>query len=98
MKIKTYLLTFGLIASSIISTYFVTVSTAQQGAQPQTVAAADNEYQVGAILFMQKAAEFRALCYQAFNLAQMNLDADFDRKNVKKLPKAERKNDTRRGS
>ncbi|MBA4122097.1 MAG: 5'-nucleotidase, lipoprotein e(P4) family [Acidobacteria bacterium] len=91
MKIKTYLLTFGLIASSIISTYFVTVSTAQQGTQSQTVATADNEYQVGAILFMQKAAEFRALCYQAFNLAQMNLDADFDRKNVKKLPKAERK-------
>jgi len=90
MKIKTYLLTFGLIASSIISTYFVTVSTAQQGTQPQPLVA-DNEYQVGAILFMQKAAEFRALCYQAFNLAQMNLNADFDKKNLKKLPKAERK-------
>ena len=90
MKIKTYLLTFGLIASSIISTYFVTVSTAQQGTQPQPLVA-DNEYQVGAILFMQKAAEFRALCYQAFNLAQMNLDADFDKKNMKKLPKAQRK-------
>ena len=91
MKIKTYFLTFGLIAFSIISTYFVTVSTAQQGAQPQTIITANNEYQVGAILFMQKAAEFRALCYQAFNLAQMNLDADFGKKNVKNLPKAERK-------
>ncbi len=91
MKTKTYLLTFGLIVSSIISTYFVTVSTAQQTAQPQTVASADNEYQIGAILFMQKAAEYRALTYQAFNMAQWRLDADFDKKNLKKLPKAERK-------
>jgi len=90
MKIKTYLLTVGLIASSIISTYFVTVSTAQPGTQPQAIIA-DNEYQVGAILFMQKAAEFRALCYQAFNIARMQLDADFDKKNLKKLAKPERK-------
>jgi 5'-nucleotidase (lipoprotein e(P4) family) len=92
MKIKNYLLTGGLIASSIVSTYFVTVSTtAQQGAaQPQTVIA-DNEYQVGAVLFMQKAAEFRALAYQAFNIARMRLDEDFDKKNLKRLPKAERK-------
>jgi 5'-nucleotidase (lipoprotein e(P4) family) len=91
MKIKNYLLTFGLIASSIISTYYATISTAQQGAaQPQAIIA-DNEYQVGAILFMQKAAEFRALAYQAFNIARMRLDADFDKKNLKKLSKAERR-------
>ena len=40
---------------------------------------------------MQKAAEYRALTYQAFNIARMQLDADFDKKNLKKLPKAERK-------
>jgi 5'-nucleotidase (lipoprotein e(P4) family) len=40
---------------------------------------------------MQKAAEYRALAYQAFNLARWQLDADLDKKNVKKLPKAERK-------
>ena len=91
MKSKKYLLSAGLILSSVVSTYFITVSTAQQGATTQQSIVADNEYQVGAILFMQKAAEFRALCYQAFNVAQMNLDADFDKKNVKKLPKAERK-------
>ncbi len=90
MKIRNYLLTFALVASSVVSTYFVTASTAQQNAQPQR-ATADNEYQVGAVLYMQKAGEFRALAYQAFNLAQMQLDADFDKKNVKKLPKAERK-------
>jgi 5'-nucleotidase (lipoprotein e(P4) family) len=93
MKIKNYLLTFGLIVSSIISTYYATATTtAQQGAaQPQAIATADNEYQVGAVLFMQKAAEFRALAYQAFNIARMRLDEDFDKKNLKKLAKAERK-------
>jgi 5'-nucleotidase (lipoprotein e(P4) family) len=90
MKSKKYLLSAGLILSSIVSTYFITASTAQQTAQTQTLVA-DNEYQVGAVLFMQKAAEFRALAYQAFNVARMQLDADFDKKNVKKLPKAERK-------
>ncbi len=91
MKIKNYLLTCGLIASSIVSTYFITVTTtAQPGAMVQQIVA-DNEYQVGAVLFMQKAAEYRALCYQAFNLGRWQLDADFDKKNVKKMPKAERK-------
>lgn len=91
MSTKKYLLSIGLVLSSIVSTYFVTVTTtAQQGVKPQTQVVADNEYQVGAILFMQKAAEYRALAYQAFNIARMNLDADLDKKNVKKLPKAER--------
>jgi 5'-nucleotidase (lipoprotein e(P4) family) len=89
MSGKKYLLSFGLILTSIVSTYFVTVSTtAQQGAKTQTVTA-DNEYQVGAILFMQKSAEYRALCYQAFNWAQTSLD--MDDKTKKKLPKTERR-------
>lgn len=91
MKSNNYLLSAGLILSSIVSTYFVTVSTAQQGATTQQAIVADNEYQVGAVLFMQKAAEYRALCYQAFNVARMSLDADFDKKNVKNLPKEQRK-------
>ncbi|HLM01540.1 MAG TPA: 5'-nucleotidase, lipoprotein e(P4) family [Pyrinomonadaceae bacterium] len=86
---RKYLLSFGLVLASVVSTYFATISTAQQGAQPQRQATADNEYQVGAILFMQKAAEYRALAYQAFNVAQMQLDAD--EKDRKKLPKAERR-------
>ena len=57
---RKYLLSFGLVLASVVSTYFATISTAQQGAQPQQrQATADNEYQVGAILFMQKAAEYR---------------------------------------
>ncbi|MCD9184846.1 MAG: 5'-nucleotidase, lipoprotein e(P4) family [Pyrinomonadaceae bacterium] len=90
MKPKNYLLTFGLIVTSVVSTYFATVSTAQQGAQP-AIATADTEYQVASILYMQKAAEFRALCYQAFNLAKMQIDNDGDKKSQKTLTKAERK-------
>lgn len=51
----------------------------------------DLDYQTAAVLYMQKAAEYRALTYQAFNLARWQLDADLDKKNVKKLPNAVRK-------
>lgn len=85
MKSKKYLLTFGLVLSSVVSTYFVTVSTAQQSA-PTIV---NNDYQIGATLFMQKAAEYRALCYQAFYWGKRTLDDD--EKAKKKLPKAQRK-------
>ncbi len=88
MMPKKFLLGLALIVSTIASPYFVSVSHAQQGTQP---AAADLEYQAGAVLYMQKAAEFRALSYQAYNLARWQLDSDFDKKNIKKLPKAERK-------
>jgi 5'-nucleotidase (lipoprotein e(P4) family) len=92
MNTKKYLLTFGLMASSIVSTYFVTVSTAQQATKEQIKQiTADNEYQAGAVLYMQKAAEYRALAYQAFNLARMSVDADFEKRNLKSLPKIERK-------
>lgn len=88
MKTKNYLLTFGLVLTSVVSTYFVTISTAQQAVQTQT-ATADNEYQMGAILFMQKSAEYRALCLQAFNWARAAIETDD--KTKKKLPKVERK-------
>jgi 5'-nucleotidase (lipoprotein e(P4) family) len=90
MKLRRNIYTFVLISCSAAATYFVTVSTAQQTA-PEAQVAADNEYQVGPTLFMQKAAEYRALAYQAFNLARLRLDADLDKKNVKKLPKIEQK-------
>ena len=84
---RKYLLTLALIFGSAASTYFVTLSTAQPGAQAQ--ARADNEYQVAAILYQQTAAEYRALCYQAFNWGRIVLDGD--EKTKKKLPKIERK-------
>lgn len=55
------------------------------------VPAADLDYQVAAVLYMQKSAEYRALAYQAFNIARLRLDEDFEKKKLKKLPKAERK-------
>jgi len=57
----------------------------------QTAEKADLDYQVAAVLYMQKSAEYRALSYQAYNLARLRLDADLDKKNVKKLPKDQRK-------
>lgn len=91
MKTKNYFLTFSLIVLSAFSTYLVTnyAATSAQTTAPQPVA--DNEYQIAAILFMQQAAEYRALAFQAFNLARWQLDADFEKKNLKKLPKSERK-------
>jgi 5'-nucleotidase (lipoprotein e(P4) family) len=77
MKVKACI--FALLISAA-----VTVSVAQQGT-------GDNAYQIGATLWMQKSAEYRSLAYQAFNLARWQLDADLDKRNVKKLPKAERK-------
>ena len=90
MKLKHNISALALVLCSVTATYFVTVSTAQQGVSVQQ-ATADNEYQVGAVLYMQKAGEYRALAYQAFNLARWQLDADFDKKNVKQLPKVEQK-------
>lgn len=89
MKLKRNIYTFVLLSCSVATTYFVTASTAQQGVATQ--GNADTQYQAGATLFMQKAAEYRALAYQAYNLARWQLDADFDKKNVKKLPKTEQK-------
>jgi 5'-nucleotidase (lipoprotein e(P4) family) len=62
------------------------------GAYSQTAfrPAANLEYQVAAVLYQQKAAEYRALAYQAFNLARIRLDADFERRNLRSLPRAER--------
>lgn len=48
------------------------------------------DYQVAAVLYQQKAAEYRALAYQAFNIARLRLDADLDPKNAKMLPKEQR--------
>lgn len=81
MTPKKYILSLALALSAALSI------NAQTAVQP----AVDLDYQTAAVLYMQKAAEYRALAYQAFNIAHLRLDADLDKKNVKKLPKAERK-------
>ena len=77
-----------LVLALVVSTLPLTVTYGQQTAP---AVQADLDYQTGAVLYMQKAAEYRALAYQAFNIARLRLDEDFEKKNLKKLPKAERK-------
>ncbi|KXK04199.1 MAG: putative secreted acid phosphatase [Acidobacteria bacterium OLB17] len=84
LKFLALALTFAAVASG--ATYLATGSSAQKAAP-----SVDNSYQIGAVLYMQKAGEYRALCYQAFNIARLRLDADFNKKNLKHLTKAERK-------
>ena len=88
MKFRKSIYSFVIMTCSITGVWLGIHSDAQQ-AQP--TAKADTEYQAGATLWMQKSAEFRALSYQAYNLARWQLDADLDKKNVKKLPKADQK-------
>lgn len=67
----------GLVLALFLSAYtgatFFGHSNAQQ---PQPAPAPDNEYQVGATLWTQTAGEYRALAYQSFNLARMQLEKD----------------------
>ena len=89
MTPKRYLFSAGFFLTTIFSVYFASSSGAQQAVQQAP--AADLQYQIGAILYQQKSAEYRALAYQAYNLARWQLDADFGKRSLKKLPKAERK-------
>ena len=43
---------------------------------PSRQSSTDNEYQAGAVLWTQSSAEYRALAFQAFSLAQLRLDQD----------------------
>jgi len=55
------------LGSALLTLAFTQAALAQQ---------ADNEYQVGAILWTQSSGEKAALAYQAFALARMTLDRD----------------------
>ena len=69
-----------LLALVLASGIFVTAVPMQMEAkETQAYTTQDlNEQLVMATLWMQTSAEFRALCYQTFNLARMNLDAFLD--------------------
>jgi 5'-nucleotidase (lipoprotein e(P4) family) len=81
MKLKKYPAGLAL----AVTLFLVSMASAQQ-----TAPAANLDYQTSGVLYTQKSAEYRALAYQAFNVARVRLDADFDKKYVKKLPKARR--------
>jgi 5'-nucleotidase (lipoprotein e(P4) family) len=74
---------------SLVAAFVLSLASSVYLQQPTEKA--DLDYQVAAVLYMQKAAEYRALSFQAYNLARLRLDADLDKKNVKKLPKDQRK-------
>ena len=83
---KKLLLASSFILTAVFCAYFAGVSGAQQA-----VPAHSYDYQIGAILYQQKSGEYRALAYQAYNLARLRLDQDLDKKYLKHLSKAERK-------
>ena len=87
MKNRIY--TAVLVVCSVATTYYV----ARTAAEPASVsqAAANNDYQIGATLYMQKAAEYRALAYQAYNIARWQLDQDLKGKNKHDIAKTDRK-------
>ena len=87
---RNYIYALVLVVCSSTATYFVANSSAQQGSAMQSTGA-DNEYQVAATLYMQKAGEYRALTYQAFNVARWQLDQDLKGKTKNDIPKVERK-------
>ena len=84
MTAKKYLIGLALFVSAF-------VGTSASAQQPAPAVQTDLDYQASGVLYTQKAAEYRALAYQAFNIARERLDADFDKKSLKKLPKATRK-------
>jgi len=86
MRLKILALAFTIATAASTAAYFAADSAAQKAAP-----AVDNSYQISGVLYMQKAGEYRALCYQAFNIARLRLDADLQKKNLKHLSKAERK-------
>jgi 5'-nucleotidase (lipoprotein e(P4) family) len=96
MKARSYALNFALILTTAVSTYFITplvtnTATAQQGAAPAVQSGHNpSEYQLSATLYMQKAGEYRALAYQAYNIATEHLDQDYakHKKHMKKHPRA----------
>jgi len=86
MRFRNYLYVSVVMFAAVTGTWLAARSSAER-----VLPEANNDYQIGATLWMQKAGEYRALAYQAFNIAQLRLDADLDKKNFKKLPKPERK-------
>lgn len=70
---KLLLLSLIVISSGFLITACqqTTASSSKNGDEPDFVS---NDYLTMAVLYQQQAAEYRALCYQAFNLAKIRVD------------------------
>ena len=55
----------------IISTFCMCIAVAQTGNAPSSIA---NNGKVWASIYQQRAAEYRALCFQSYNMARLRLD------------------------
>ena len=58
--------------------------SACSGNAVKTKPANPRDYQIGAYLWYQNSGEFRALCYQAYNLGRYKLDVDLENKHNRK--------------
>ena len=79
-----------MLAAFLLSVLLVLVCVAPPLALAQTPKPAqtvvDKEYEVGAILWTQSSAEYRALAYQAFALARLRLDDDLRKHKLDRKP------------
>lgn len=72
----------------VVASYAFNIGHTQQTGTAPAAQEADNEYSVGGVLFHQAAAEYRALSYQAYNLARLRLDLDLRQNKKNKTPRA----------
>lgn len=78
----------GFALALVLSAYSGATFLSSSTAQTQPVAALDNEYLVGATLWTQTSAEFRALSYQSFNYARLLFDRDLKTNHRSKMKRA----------
>ncbi len=78
----------GFILALVISAYSGATFLGHNSTAQQTATAPDNEYMVGATLWHQTAAEFRALTYQSFNYARLLFDQDLKTMRRNKMKRA----------
>ncbi len=70
--------------SYIVITLLMTVLSACSHSPKNDVTVNPREYQIGAYLWLQTSGEYRALTYQAYNLAQTLIERDLQNKHNKK--------------
>lgn len=78
----------GFILALALAAYSGATFMSTSVAQTQPAAAPDYEYLVGATLWTQTSAEFRALAYQSFNYARLLFDRDLRTKRRSKMKRA----------
>ena len=68
--------TFAKLFRTTVLTCLLFLPVSLQAQTPSRQSSTENDYQIGAVLWQQSSAEYRALAFQAFSLAQLRLDQD----------------------